>query len=713
MSRFLTIGLTALLAACSIPKSDFRPTPDSSGGGGDDQPPVLSIVASATALAVDEGATKDFTVALSQAPSGPLTVSVATAATTKLGISTPTLAFTPTNFAQPQSVTVTGLADRDTADEHAEIALTATGVELVTVAATVRDLDKVQIIAGGGNQLTIDEGNTVMVGVHLSAQPPGDVIVTAILSTGPVTVTPSTRVFTTANFDTDQSFSLTATRDANTTDETPTLTFRAADVPDKIVAITDRDTDVQGIQVKVTPQNQTITEQTTNAMLDVSLNQQPSQSVTVTVTASGQAQVDTGQLTFTPQNYATTQRVTVDAPDDLDTVDGSGTVTLHATDPDKPPPNSLDRSVTITVKDNDVQQILSDAPGTFAVTETGMATFNVRLKFKPTANVIVNVTSLNPGFATASPGTLTIMPGDYDQPHPVMVTGVHDNNLVANPAMIHLFESSIGTTDVGVNVTDVDHQAFVLSTTNLSVPEGVPRTFDVSLAFDPGATVTATVTSSSTAIPATPATLSFDSVNFAQAHTVSVSPLVDPNNMSETGMVTVAGAGAATAGIVMVTVADSTVIQPWGFPTPFNSTTAVSAGFAFAYPISVGAVANLEAFHTYAPTGVGLFRMALYTSVGGNPGQLVAQMGDGKVMVNGTNDGAPISNVLLTDPSYFLVVRFSANTNIGYDAPGQPLRRCFGNTKYNTISEAWVNDFNDVTCGNDHLFNIWITTYHQ
>ena len=105
--------------------------------------------------------------------------------------------------------------------------------------------------------------------------------------------------------------------------------------------------------------------------------------------------------------------------------------------------------------------------------------------------------------------------------------------------------------------------------------------------------------------------------------------------------------------------------------------------------------------------------MALYTSVGGNPGLLVAQMGDGKVMVNGVNDGAPTSNVLLTDPSYFLVVRFSANTNIGYDAPGQALRRCFGNTKYNTISDAWVNNFNDVTCGNDHLFNIWITTYHQ
>ena len=77
MSRSLTftIGLVVSLAACSIPKSDFRATPDGGAGTGDGPPPtVLSIVASATAVDVDEGATKDFTVALSQAPSGNLTV---------------------------------------------------------------------------------------------------------------------------------------------------------------------------------------------------------------------------------------------------------------------------------------------------------------------------------------------------------------------------------------------------------------------------------------------------------------------------------------------------------------------------------------------------------------------------------------------------------------------------------------------------------------
>jgi hypothetical protein len=113
------------------------------------------------------------------------------------------------------------------------------------------------------------------------------------------------------------------------------------------------------------------------------------------------------------------------------------------------------------------------------------------------------------------------------------------------------------------------------------------------------------------------------------------------------------------------------------------------------------------------PTGVGLFRMALYTDLTAAPNHLVAQMGDGKVMVNGVNDGAPLSNVQLTDPTYWLVVRFSNNVNIGYDGGGTAVNRCISGSKYGSISDPWVTDFTDRSCGNDHLFNIWITTFHQ
>lgn len=718
----LAIAALALgLAACSIPDTAFRATPDAGPGG--DRPSTLSIVVSASTLALDEGASKDITVALSQAPGGPLSVSIASTAMTKLAVSVPTLLFTPSNFDQPQPVTVTALGDPDTIDEHADISVTAPGVDPVAIATTVHDLDKVAIVVGGANPVMLSEGTQTAINVHLSAQPTGDVVVSAMIGSGPVTVSPATRVFTASNYATDQSFTITATPDADTLENDEVLTLSAPNVPDKVVMIQDLDIDVQSLVVKVAPVNQTITEQTTTAAIDVSLSQQPSRNVTVTVTASGQAHVDVGQLTFTPQNYATTQRVTVDAPGDPDTVDGTGSVTLHATDPDRAG-SSLDRTITLTVKDDDQQAILEDAPSPLQLTETTSAMFNVTLAFQPTQDVVVSVSSLDGTVATATPGTLTFTPANYNQPHMVRVDGIHDSNLATNTTSIRLFQAAIGTKDVPVSVADVDHQAIVLSASSLSVPEGTSKTFDVSLMFDPGASVTVNLANDNqAALPISLApnpppqngmlSIPFTSASYATPVHVTVSPPVDSNNASEMATVTASGGGAQSAQTIALNTVDATVIQTWGWPTPFSTTTQVSGGFAIAYKINVGAVANLDAFHVYVPTGVGLFRMALYTDVSGKPGHLLAQMGDGKVMVDRTNDGPPLASTQLTDPAYWLAVRFSASVNIGYDLPDPSVNRCISNSKYATISDPWVTDFTDVTCGNDHLFNIWITTYHQ
>jgi hypothetical protein len=713
------------LAACSIPDTAFHATPTGGDAGAaiDTPSAVLSIIASAAAVMVDEGAMKDFTVALSQPPSAALTVTVATAAMTKLGLSTHALSFTPGNFDRPQTVALTGLADRDTVDERADVTLSAPGVDPVTLTATVHDLDKLSLItdAGATSAVQIDEGTTATVHVHLSAQPTGDVSVSALLGTGPVTVSPSMRVFTQANYDVDQAFTFTAVSDSNTVSEDQSLTLRATGVPDKLLSIHDVDKDVQNI--KVTASTTTITEGAGAATLGVSLTQQPSTSVTVTVaTTTHQARVDAGQLTFTPQNYATVQSVQVDAPTDPDTVDGSDTIDLKATDPDSG--TVLERTVAMSIHDPDVQHILEDAPSPLPITETTMATFNVALQFKPAQTTTISVTSLDTGVMMVSPASLVFTPANYNVAQAVTVTGVHDSNLTTDTRSVQLLEAAIGTVNVPVKVTDVDHQAIVLGATSLSVPEGGARTFDVSLRFDPGASVTVTLANDNQAAlpislaPSPPPasgmlSIPFTSANYATPVRVTVSPPVDSNSASETATVTASGAGATASPTITLTTADSTVIQPWGWPTPFSTTTQVSGGFAIAYPINVGAVANLEAFHVYVPTGIGLFRMALYTDVSGKPGHLVAQMGDGKVMVDRTNDGPPLASAQLTSPTYWLAVRFSSSVNIGYDLPGASVNRCISNSRYSTISEPWVTDFTDVTCGGDHLFNIWITTYHQ
>jgi hypothetical protein len=723
-------------AACSIPQTAFHASIDAGAGAdsepGSDaiqvQPGVLAIVASATALQVDEGATKDFTVALSQAPDGPLTVSIATTATTKLGISAPTLTFTPTNFGDPQTVTVSGLADVDTTDDQASVTLTAAGVDPVTIATTVHDLDKLAIIASGDNPVMIQEGGTVTVNVHLSAQPPGDVAVSALLGTGPVTVAPAMRVFTAANYDVDQVFTFSAPLDADTLSTDQSLTFRAASVADKPFTIHDIDINAQNILVQLTPGNAMITEATTTATLDVSLSQKPGPGTNVTVmitTTTGAASIDKTAVSFNETNYAVKQTVTISAPADPDTVDGSDTIKLQATDPDNHDA-ALDRTVAITIKDNDVQKILENAPSPLAVTETTSAVFAAALQFKPTTNVVVNVVALDSSVATASPGTLTFTPADYDQPHNVTVTGVHDNNLVPGTTTVRLSQAAIGTTDVAVNVADVDQQAFVLSATTVAVTEGTSRTFDVSLKFDPGATTTATVTNSNpSAFPSTPSSITFtggSTGNWATPVHVTMTPPIDNNNTAETATFTLHTASAPDATVV-ATMVDPTVVAQYGNPPPaFSSNITINRGTVMAIKIAVPVTTRVDSLAVNIPAGAGDFRMALYNDAAGAPGQLVAFMPVRQAIVAGANIGnlAPDS----ADPTipvgtYWLAIRIAQTTAISQlptpTPPAMPLTApdCFADATIQNLDFDWPNPFGDHSCQMDNLMNLWINTYHQ
>jgi hypothetical protein len=696
-----------VVTGCSIPDTKFGPTPDS--GGNDGHGAQLAIVPSVTALDVDEGSTAPFTVALSQAPSAPLTVQVSTEATTKLGLSVPELQFTPDNFAQPQSVTASGLADADTVTESAAITLAASGVDPVIVQTTVHDLDQVTIVTDSGTALMIDEGGSATVHVHLSAQPTGDVSVSAILGAGPVTVSPAMRVFTAANYDADQTFTFSAPVDANTVSESQGLTLRADNVADKLVSITDVDHDVQAISVN--PTSATVTEQGSAIVLNVSLTQQPAANVTVTVTTTtGQAAISTNQLTFTPANYATNQPVQITAPDDVDTVDGSDTIKLHAN-----VGGVTDRSIAVTIKDNDVQAILEDAPQPLGCAENGTCTFNATLKFKPAANVVVNVTSLANGVATATPGTLTFTPTDYDQPHQVTVHGTDDNNLATNATSIRLFEATIGMTDVGVSVSDDDQQKIVLSRSTLTVPEGMSGSFDVSLQFDPGATVTVSLAdTNATALPIDKSSLTFTSANFATPQRVTVSPPVDSNNVSETATITASGAAAPLPQTVMCTATDATTIVQYGFPNPFTGTASLAKGSVIAYQIVVDASTTLDSFGVFVPAGSGDFRMALYADAGGVPGALVAEMPVRQAItpsMGGTQIGN-IQDVAITVGKYWVTIRVGQTTAVG-QSPSITGAQCFRNLTIPSLDDPWPTTFGGASCQTDLLMNLWITTYHQ
>ena len=103
----------------------------------------LSLVVSAATLSIDEGTTGTFSVALSQQPSLDVNVTVARATgDADIAVSAGgTLTFTGSNWATPQTVTVSAAEDADGADDAAVVSVTSPGLAGKTLAVNTRDND--------------------------------------------------------------------------------------------------------------------------------------------------------------------------------------------------------------------------------------------------------------------------------------------------------------------------------------------------------------------------------------------------------------------------------------------------------------------------------------------------------------------------------------------------------------------------------------------
>jgi hypothetical protein len=244
--------------------------------------------------------------------------------------------------------------------------------------------------------------------------------------------------------------------------------------------------------------------------------------------------------------------------------------------------------------------------------------------------------------------------------------------------------------------------------------EGTPGTFDVSLKFDPGTTVTAMVTSdNTTSLPASPGSLSFTggaSGTWPTPMRVTVNPPVDTNAEAETAMITVHGAGASDATIT-ATVIDPTVVKQYGFFTPFTDSSSVLLGEVIAYRITVDATTNLDSFGVYIPAGTGDFRMALYADGLNAPGALVAQMPVRQAIVGGINTG-DIPDVNIPIGTYWIAFRVAQTTAVGFSTVGTG-PECIRNIDITNLDTIWPSTFGAATCSVDKFMNFFITTYHQ
>ena len=379
-----------------------------------------------------------------------------------------------------------------------------------------------------------------------------------------VTVSPTVLTFTTGDWATAQTVTVTAEEDTDANDETVEVTHAASSgdsaystlVMIDAVTVTVTVTDDEDAGVTVTPDASLMSpvDEGGTGTYTVVLASQPTDVVTVTPTSGDPDAVTVSPmvLTFTTGDWATAQTVTATAKEDTDANDETVEVSHAASSTDSAYNTLVIDAVTVTVTDNDTAgvTIAPDASLGSPVVEGGMGTYTVVLASEPTANVTVTATSGNSNSVSVLPMVLTFTTGDWSTAQTVTATAKEDANAISETVEVthaavsgdSAYNTSLVIDVVTVSVTDNDAAGVTIApdaSLGSPVVEGGTGTYTVVLASEPSASVTVTATSGDTdAVSVSPMVLTFTTGDWSTAQTVTATAKEDANAISETVEVT-------------------------------------------------------------------------------------------------------------------------------------------------------------------------------
>ena len=508
---------------------------------------TAGVTVSESTLTVAEGSgSGTYTVELNQAPSATVTVTVGDGG--DVTADPETLTFTTADWATAQTVTVRAAQDDDLADDAVTLTHRAAStdsdynvISVGSIEVTVTDDDTAGVTVSEST-LTVGEGSTGTYTVVLDYQPSATVTVT-VGDGGDVTVDPETLTFTTGTWDTAQTVTVTAGEDNDVADDAVTLTHSAQSTDSDYngvsvgsVAVTVTDDDTAGVTVSESAL--TVGEGSGSGSYTVVLDFQPSANVTIDVTAGGDVTATPETLTFSASTWSTAQTVTVTAGQDNDLADDAVTLTHRASSTDSDYDGVTVAGVAVTVTDDDTAAVTVSESALTVGEGSGSGTYTVVLDYRPSANVIIDVTA--GGDVTANPARLTFTTGTWSTAQTVTVRAGQDDDLADDTVTLtHSAQSndsdyngvSVGSVDV--TVTDDDTAGVTVSESALTVGEGGSGTYTVELNQAPSATVTIDVGDGGD-VTAAPETLTFTTGDWATAQTVTVRAAQDDDLADDT-----------------------------------------------------------------------------------------------------------------------------------------------------------------------------------
>ena len=533
---------------------------------------------------MDEGGSNTYTVALNAQPTSNVVIAV-TSNNSDVTVDTDaatsgsqnTLTFTPNNWSTAQTVRVAADQDADAANDKAAIthavvaAQSADEYDSVTIArvrvTVVDDETPTAGVTSSVSRLTVAEGGSATYTVVLNTSPPGAFGVTVfviLVSNGNVTRTPASLLFTSSDWSTPQTVTVSAAQDTEGSNRAQvSYNVRCLCKPynglsyDNVVEVIVVDDDAVGVTVSETAVSVI---EGGNSNYTVVLNNRPSSDVVINVTKSGSSDVTVSPatLTFTSSNWDTAQTVTARAAQDADAANDAASIT-HAVDAS----NSADEydnvtiaGVAVTVTDDDTAGVTVSETA-LEVAEGGSNTYTVVLDVQPTSGVVINVTASGSAGVTVSPATLTFTTANWGTAQTVRVRAAQDSDAVNDAAAIaHAVDASRSANEydnmtiagVAVTVTDDDTAGATVSETTLTVAEGRSGAYTVVLDVQPASDVVIGVTKTgSTDVTVSPATLTFTRANWSTAQTVTVRAAQDSDAVNDAAAITHAVVAASSS----------------------------------------------------------------------------------------------------------------------------------------------------------------------
>jgi len=529
----------------------------------DDDTAGILITAVAGLETSEAGGIAALRVVLTSEPSAEVVVDPLSSDASEAAVSPGSLTFTPSNWNQPQIVTVLGQDDPQVDGDIAYQVSTAparssdpnyAGLAAGGLTLTNLDNDDPGFLITAQTPLTTSEsGQSATFTVVLVSQPTATVNVDLVSSDPDEgTVQPATLAFSLANWNVPQTVTINGVDDPavdgnisyRITAQTRSgdANFNGLTTDDVEVVNTDDDTPA----ILVSPlAGLGTSEAGASATFQVVLNAPPTADVTVPV-ASGdttEGTVSPPSLVFTTSNWSTPQIVTVTGVND-DVADGDvaySVIVSPATSSDANYNGFDPPDVALTNLDDDTPGIrISPATAGTTTEAGGTATFSVVLSSRPTANVVIGLSSSDSSEGVASAIQLTFAPATWNVPQTVTVTGQDDHRIDGDVAytIVTAPAASADSGYAGLNAADIpminvddDVAGIVVTALNgLETTEGGGMTaLSIVLTSEPTAAVVIDVSSSDTSEGTlSPVRLTFTSVNWDQPQVVVVQGQDDP-----------------------------------------------------------------------------------------------------------------------------------------------------------------------------------------